>query len=69
MPDRPIVTRRILGTDAARAVGRFRPGGVLGWRASTMPDAPLRQTRSAAEADERRYLDRDDPADKETTDA
>jgi hypothetical protein len=44
-----------LGSDAARAVGRFRPEGPLGYKASTMPDAPLRDTREEAVADERAY--------------
>ena len=48
---------RILGSDAARAVGRFRPGGPLGYRAATAPDAPLRATRAEAESDERTHLE------------
>lgn len=43
---------RVLGTDAAVAVDRFNPDGPAGYRAATMPDAPLRATRVEAEADE-----------------
>ena len=43
----------ILGADAAVAVGRFKPGGPDGYRARSLPDGPLRATRSEAEADER----------------
>ena len=45
----------VLGSDAARAVGRFRPEGVLGYRAKSVPDAPLRATRHEAEADEHEH--------------
>lgn len=48
---------RVLGSDAARAVGRFNPDGPLGYRAATAPDAPLRATRAEAEEDERRWRD------------
>lgn len=44
-------TTRILGSDAARAVGRFTPDGPLGYRAKS--GGPLRATRAEAEADER----------------
>jgi len=40
----------------ACAVGRYCIDGPLGYRASTMPDAPLRATRDEAEADEREWL-------------
>jgi hypothetical protein len=42
----------VLPADAARAVGRFadRPG-CFGYQASNLLDAPLRQTRAAAEGD------------------
>lgn len=39
----------------AVAVGRFKPGGPDGYRAVTMPDAPLRATREEAIADEILY--------------
>jgi len=45
----------VLGSDAARAVGRFRPEGPLGYRAKSVPDAPLRATRAEAETDERAF--------------
>lgn len=48
---------RILGSDAARAVGRFRPEGPTGYRAKSDPAAPLRATRAEAEADERAHLE------------
>lgn len=35
----------------AIAIGLFRPGGPLGYRSRTVPDAPIRTTRAAAEAD------------------
>ncbi|MGV3564180.1 MAG: hypothetical protein ACO1ON_12960 [Nocardioides sp.] len=34
-----------------RAIGRFAPGGPLGYRAWSVPDAPLRTTRAEAERD------------------
>lgn len=46
---------RILGTDAAVAVGRFEPDGPRGYRAKS--GGPLRKTRVAAERDYRRFLD------------
>lgn len=46
-----------MGSDAAYAVGRFDPDGVKGYRAATMPNAPLRATRTEAVADEREWLD------------
>jgi hypothetical protein len=51
------VSDRILGSDAARAVGRFRTDGPLGYRAKSAPDAPLRATRAEAEQDERDWLE------------
>lgn len=51
------VRARKLGSDAARAVGRFRPEGVEGYRASSPPDAPLRATRREAEWDELLFLE------------
>lgn len=45
----------IAGSDWARAVGRFKPEGVDGYRAATMPNAPLRKTRAEAVDDEVRY--------------
>jgi hypothetical protein len=54
---------RILGSDAARAVGRFAPGGPLGYRARSAPDALLRATRAEAVEDERRHLEAIDRAD------
>lgn len=47
-------TRR--GRPETRAVGRFDPNGPHGYRAASMPDAPLRSTREEAESDERDYL-------------
>lgn len=41
--------RTIHGSDAARAIGRFRPGGPLGFRSSL--GGPLRSSRSEAVAD------------------
>jgi hypothetical protein len=46
-----------LGSDAARAVGLFRPEGPLGYRAKYSADAPLRATRAEAEADQLAYLE------------
>lgn len=48
-----------VGSDGAVAVGRFRPSGIAGFRARTMPNAPVRRTREAALEDERAWLDRD----------
>lgn len=50
-----------MGSDAARAVGRFREGGPDGYRAATAPAAPLRATRAEAAEDERAWLDRPRP--------
>lgn len=49
---------RVLGSDAARAVGRFREDGPLGYVAASAPGAVLRATRAEAEDDERAWLDR-----------
>jgi hypothetical protein len=47
------------GSDAAVAVGRFRPTGAIGYRAKSYPNAPIRPTREEAMRDEARYrLDR-----------
>lgn len=43
--------------DMAVAVGRFHPAGPDGYRAASMPDAPLRATRAEAVADELAWLD------------
>jgi len=48
----PPYAPRLLAPDASRAVGRFQPGGPIGYRAATLPDAPLRGTREEARADE-----------------
>lgn len=56
--DRPVT--RVMGSDAARAVGRFNPAGVDGYRAATAPNAPLRRTRAGAVEDERVWLDREE---------
>jgi hypothetical protein len=44
---------RVHGADETVAVGRFRPGGPTGYKASpaVRPDAPLRRTRQEAEQD------------------
>lgn len=49
---------RVIGSDAARAVGRFQASGPDGYRAATMPHAPLRKTRIEAEDDELAWLTR-----------
>jgi hypothetical protein len=55
------MTDRILGSDAAVAVGRFNPDGPDGYQAKS--GGPLRATRAEAEADERANLDnRERPA-------
>lgn len=41
--------------DFARAVGMFKPEGIDGYKAATMPDAPLRTTREEAMEDEALY--------------
>lgn len=50
-----------MGTDAAVAVGRFKPDGPGGYRAATAPDAPLRETREEAVEDERKHLEGEAP--------
>ena len=49
---------RIIAKDFAVAVGRFNANGPEGYKAATMPDAPLRATRAEAMEDERLYLTR-----------
>ena len=44
----------IMGSDAAVAIGRFRKEGVLGYRAKSDVNSPIRETRREAEEDERR---------------
>lgn len=48
---------RVMGSDSARAVGRFDPDGPSGYRSATAPNAPLRATRAEAVEDERAWLD------------
>lgn len=52
-----VVSDYVLGSDAARAVGRFRVEGPLGYRARSDINAPLRATRAEAEADELAILE------------
>lgn len=47
---------RIMGSDAAYAVGRFKADGLDGYRAKSAPSAPLRDTRAEAVEDERAWL-------------
>lgn len=42
---------RVIPTNAAYAIGRFRPQGPVGYKAPSVPDAPLRSTKAEAEAD------------------
>lgn len=49
---------RVVSKDFARAVGRFNPNGAEGYRAATMPAAPLRKTRQEAMEDELRWRER-----------
>lgn len=51
------MSARVMGSDAARAVGRFNPDGAEGYRAATAPNAPLRATRAEAVEDERVWLE------------
>jgi len=44
-----------IGPDAAPAIGRFMPGGPIGYRAATPPDAPIRPDRATAQDDELRH--------------
>ena len=46
----------VLGSDAARAVARFRADGPSGFRAKSAPGVPDRLTRAAAERDEHDYV-------------
>lgn len=48
MPD---TAPRVVPTSVARAVGRFNADGPDGYRAADVPNAPLRPTREAAQAD------------------
>ena len=41
--------------DFARAIGKFKPEGIDGYKAATMPDTPLRKTREEAMKDEALY--------------
>ena len=41
----------VIPRNAARAEGRFKPGGPDGYRAADTPDAALRPTRAEAERD------------------
>lgn len=45
----------ILGSDAIIALGRFHPDGPRGYRARSLPDAPIRDTGAEAEMDELRH--------------
>jgi hypothetical protein len=47
----------VIGPDSARAVDRFSPDGPSGYRAATMPNAPLRATRLEALDDELAWLE------------
>lgn len=49
--------RRIMGSDAAVAIGRFSPDGPRGYVARSAPGAPVRDTRADAGEDERRWLE------------
>lgn len=49
--------RRVLGSDAAVAVGRFLPDGPIGYRAKA--GGPLRMSRAEAEADQLAHLEKD----------
>lgn len=54
-PQEPAELVRVLGADAAYAVGRFEVDGPHGYRAKS--GGPLRATRAEAEADERAELE------------
>lgn len=43
-----IVNGRVIPPDAAVAIGRFRASGPIGYRASGVPEAPMRATRTEA---------------------
>ena len=47
-------TRR---SDDAIAVDRFSPNGVTGYRARTMPNAPVRESREEAAEDENIFME------------
>ena len=47
---------RVLGSDAAIAIGRFSPRGPLGYQAKS--GGPIRKTRAEAERDEFLRLER-----------
>ena len=51
---------RLMAAGDAVAVRRFRPQGVTGYIARTMPNSPVRATRAEAIDDERQWLDRPD---------
>lgn len=55
--DRDPLEDRIMPAGSAVAVGRFRRGRPVRYHAATMPDAPLRDTRAEAVADEYAYLE------------
>jgi hypothetical protein len=48
---------RVMGADAARAVGRFNEHGPDGYRAASAPNADLRATRDEAVRDEWAWLE------------
>lgn len=49
--------QRVISAAMAVAVGRFNPAGITGYRARSMPDAPLRGTRVEAINDHLNWLD------------
>ena len=53
-------SERLMAAGDAVAVRRFLPDGIICYRARTMPNAPARNTRAVAIADERQWLDRFD---------
>lgn len=53
--DITVATRLPLGSMSTYAVGRFDPEGARGYRAASLPDAPVRESRAAARADERAH--------------
>lgn len=48
--------QRVISAGMAVAVGRFNPAGITGYRARSMPDAPLRGTRGEAIIDHINWL-------------
>ena len=48
---------RVMGSDAAVAVGRFQEGGPDGYKAATWPGAKVRKRRETAVEDERKWLE------------